>query len=380
MPIKFVDLIAQNRAIHERVQGELELVHADTAYVNGPQIAAFEREFAGYLGVKHAVAVSSGTDALRLSMLALGIKPGDGVITVPMTFIATAASIVQTGAVPEFVDVDADTCNISVEKLRAYLEAGRFRSPNGPRAIVPVDLYGLPCDMPAITEIAREFKLAIIEDACQAHGARLRSEGRVVRAGTLGNAGCFSFYPGKNLGAWGEGGAIVTNDPALAALAAKLRDHGRDSHYRHDIFGYNARMHTIQAVVVKAKLAFLDRWNSRRREIASSYRTLLADCPVQIQAEPDGYESCYHLYTIRSPRRDAIREALTAAQIDNGIHYPIPLHLQPACAALGYQPGDFPVSEQIAETTLSVPMHPHLTNDQVARVSEVVRGAAAARG
>jgi dTDP-4-amino-4,6-dideoxygalactose transaminase len=297
-----------------------------------------------------------------------------------MTFIATAASIVQAGAVPEFVDVDTGTCNMSVERLRAYLQAGRFRSPNGPQAIMPVDLYGLPCDLPAIKEIAREFNLAIIEDACQAHGARLRFEGRAVRAGTLGRAGCFSFYPGKNLGAWGEAGAIVTDDPALADLAAKLRDHGRVSHYRHDMFGYNARLDTVQAVVLRAKLAHLDRWNNRRREIAASYRAMLADCPVQLPVEPDGYESCYHLFTLRSPRRDAISKALTAAQIDNGIHYPIPLHLQPACAALRYETGDFPVSESIAETTLSLPMHPHLTDDQVARVSEVVRGAAAARG
>jgi dTDP-4-amino-4,6-dideoxygalactose transaminase len=377
MRIKFLDLSAQNREIAERVQAEMETVHANTAYIGGPPVAAFERDFANYLGVDHVVGVSSGTDALRLSLMALGIKPGDGVITVPMTFIATAAAIVQVGATPEFVDVDPGTCNLSVKALHDYLKAGKFRSINGPRAILPVDLYGLPCDLAGIKEVAHEFGLPVLEDSCQAHGARLKLNDKWVRAGTQAALGCFSFYPGKNLGAWGEGGAVATNDAAFAAMVAKLRDHGRVSHYHHDMFGYNARLDTLQAVVLGAKLTRLDSWNARRRAIAKSYRELLANLDLQFQLEADGYESCYHLFTIRHASRDAIRTALTAAEIDSGIHYPVPLHLQPACSALGYKTGDFPVSESIGDTTLSLPMHPHLTDDEVIRVSQIVRSAIA---
>ncbi len=375
MSIKFLDLAAQNREIAQRAARELEALHAATSYVGGPALAAFEREFAAYLGVKYVVGVGSGSDALRLALLALGIGPGDGVITVPMTFIATAAAIVQAGAVPEFVDVDPSTCNLSPDHLCRYLEAGRFRSPNGPRAVIPVDLYGLPCAMDQVAAIAHQYKLLVVEDACQAHGARLSVGGRWVRAGTLADAGCFSFYPAKNLGCWGQGGALATNDERLAAVAARLADHGRTSHYGHEAYGYNARLDTLQAAVLRAKLEHLEDWNRRRRAIAARYRELLNGCGALLPEEPAGLESCYHLFTIRSARRDAIRAALNAAAIGNGIHYPLPLHLQPACAALGYRPGDFPASERIAETTLSLPMHPHLTDDEVATVAAVVRGA-----
>jgi dTDP-4-amino-4,6-dideoxygalactose transaminase len=375
MAIKFLDLAAQNREIADRVTREFAAIHATTSYVGGSAVAAFEHEFARFLGVAHVAGVGSGTDALRLALLALDIGPGDGVITVPMTFIATAEAIVQCGAVPEFVDVDPATCNMNPQALKAYLQAGRFRSPNGPRAVVPVDLYGLPCAMDRIMELVARFALKVVEDACQAHGASLPTARGTAMAGTLGDAGCFSFYPGKNLGAWGEGGAVATNDRRIAAIVAKLRDHGRVSHYGHDAYGYNARLDTLQAAVLSAKLEHLEAWNRRRREIAARYRELLAPSPVQIPAQPPGFVSCYHLFTIQSSRRDAIRAALDAAGIGCGIHYPLPLHLQPACAGLGYRAGDFPISEHIARTTLSLPMHPHLTDAEVDTVAAVVCGA-----
>jgi dTDP-4-amino-4,6-dideoxygalactose transaminase len=375
MAIKFLDLAAQNREISARVAREFEAIHAATCYVGGPAVAAFEDEFARYLGVAHVVGVGSGTDALRLALMALGVGPGDGVITVPMTFIATAEAIVQTGAVPEFVDVDPLTANLSPAALLAYLQAGRFKAPRGPRAVVPVDLYGLPCAIDQIMAIARRFGLIVVEDACQAHGAAIQTDRGWAKAGTLADAGCFSFYPGKNLGAWGEGGAVATNDSRAAALIAKLRDHGRVSHYSHDAYGYNARLDTLQAAVLRAKLERLDGWNRRRREIASRYRQLLSGSCAQVPAEPAGLQSCYHLFTIQSARREAIQTALSAAAIGNGIHYPLPLHLQPACAGLGYQPGDFPASERIADTTLSLPLHPHLNDAEVQTVAATVRHA-----
>ncbi|HEY2105303.1 MAG TPA: DegT/DnrJ/EryC1/StrS family aminotransferase [Candidatus Binataceae bacterium] len=375
MSIKFLDLAALDREIAGPVAREFDAINATTSYVGGPAVAAFQREFARYLGVAHVVGVGSGTDALRLALMALGIGPGDGVITVPMTFIATAAAIAQCGAMPEFVDVDPATCNLGPESLRRYLEAGRFRSPNGPRAVVPVDLYGLPCASGQIAEVARQHKLLVVEDACQAHGAELQTARGWVKAGTLADAACFSFYPGKNLGAWGDAGALATNHERVAAIAARLGDHGRTSHYGHDAYGYNSRLDTLQAAVLRAKLDHLDAWNRRRREIAARYRELLSTTGVRIPEERAGFRSCYHLFTIQSTRREAIRAALTNAGIGNGIHYPLPLHLQPACAALGYRPGDFPVSERIAETTLSLPMHPHLTDAEIETVAAVVRGA-----
>jgi dTDP-4-amino-4,6-dideoxygalactose transaminase len=372
MPIRFLDLAAQNNEIRGGVDAEYQRIHDNTAYVGGPQVAEFEARFAEYLGAKCAVGVGSGTDALRLALLAAGVGPGDEVITTPMTFIATAEAIFQVGAMPVFVDVDPDMATISVEAVQRYIEGGAYRTPNGPRAIVPVHLYGSPAAMNPLLEIARLHKLAVIEDACQAHGARVHCEGGWKRAGALGTIGCFSFYPGKNLGAWGEAGAIATNDPELAERVSVLRDHGRLSHYLHRESGYNARMDTLQAAVLLAKLECLERWNARRREIARRYCELLSGCGVQTPIEPEGTESCYHLFVIRSPRRDLIRAALMEAEIGCGIHYPIPLHLQPACGELGYRSGDFPISERLADTILSLPMHPHLTDHEVSTVAKTV--------
>ena len=376
MTIKFVDLAAQNREIAGTVGPELARLMETCSYVGGPAVEAFEREFAAFLGVRRAIGVSSGTDALRLALLGLGIGAGDEVITVPATFIATAEAIVQTGARPVFVDIDPVSCNMSIAALEEYLHRGKFHTQNGPRAVVPVDLYGMPAPVAEITEIARRHGLFVVEDACQAHGARLRLDRRWIRAGTLGDAGCFSFYPGKNLGAWGEGGAVVTNNDELADKIANLRDHGRLSHYTHSALGYNARLDTIQAIVLGAKLKHLERWNARRREIAASYARMLAPSSVTAPREIEGAESCYHLYVVRSEMREAIKQALARASIQSGVHYPVPLHTQPACAYLGYRAGEFPESERLADTALSLPMHPHLTDTEAAQVAKVVREAA----
>jgi dTDP-4-amino-4,6-dideoxygalactose transaminase len=374
-PIKLVDLAAQNTEIWTEVERELDEIHRDTAYIGGPQVAAFEEEFAEYLGVRCVAGVGSGTDALRLALLALGVGPGDEVITVPMTFIATAAAIAHTGARPVFVDVDPMTCNMSPTALELYLKSGRWSAPNGPKAIMPVHLYGTPAPMTQLHEIAARYGLKIVEDACQAHGARVRAGTESVRAGTVGNAGCFSFYPGKNLGAWGEAGAVATNDEELAERIKLLRDHGRISHYAHQECGYNARLDALQAAVLRAKLRRLDEWNMCRREAAYTYRKLLSRTPVLLPRRPDDAEPCYHLFVIRSERRDAIRNALLMNKIECGIHYPVPLHLQPAFRKLGHRPNDFPASEQIADTVLSLPMHPHLTKLEVARVAAAVEHA-----
>jgi dTDP-4-amino-4,6-dideoxygalactose transaminase len=373
MRIKMVDLCAQNEEIRDEVENGLGHLHTDAAYVGGPQVKAFEDEFASFLGVKRVVGVGSGTDALRLALLAIGIGAGDEVITSPITFVATAAAIFQTGARPVFVDVDQETGNISAAALRRYLEARRWRTPNGPRAIVPVHLYGMPVAMPELRRMAAEHGLKLIEDSCQAHGARLRTTEGWRMAGTMGTAGCFSFYPGKNLGAWGEAGAVATNDEELAARVALLRDHGRISHYAHQEFGYNSRLDAIQAVVLRAKLSRLHEWNKRRRMIADVYRNLLVGCELELPVETEGAESCYHLFVIRSDRRDIIREALLLGHIECGIHYPVPLHLQPACRMLGYRHGDLPASEKIADSVLSLPMHPHLRAREVMRVADTVR-------
>ncbi len=375
MKIKFVDLLAQNEEIRDRIERELAELHRHTAYVGGESVESFEREFAKFLGVDHAIGVGSGTDALRLALLALGIGPGDEVITTPMSFIATTAAVLQTGATPAFVDVNPDTGNIDAEAVRRYLRGGDFRAPNGPKAILPVHLYGLPAPMNELSEIANSFHLDLIEDACQAHGARVMTRDGWRSAGSFGAAACFSFYPGKNLGAWGEAGAVVTGDGELAAAVRALRDHGRISHYAHDRIGYNARLDALQAAVLRAKLEHLGGWNARRRRIAATYRDLLRDSGLLLPLELPGVESVYHLFVVRSPDRDQIRQALLNDGIECGIHYPVPIHLQPACGALGYKPGDFPVSESFADTVLSLPMHPHLKDSDLERIAGVVRSA-----
>jgi dTDP-4-amino-4,6-dideoxygalactose transaminase len=374
MQIKFVDLAALNDEIRERVDREMAEIHKNTAYIGGPHVEAFENEFAEFLGVRHVIGVGSGTDALRLALMALDVGPGDEVITTPMTFIATAASIIQTGATPVFVDVDPETCNLSPQAVRGYLET--HKNGNGKshkRVILPVHLYGLPAAMAELNAIAREFGALVVEDACQAHGARIETADGWVRAGAMSSASAFSFYPGKNLGGWGEGGAVALDNDELRARIISLRDHGRISHYAHQEIGYNARLDAIQAAVLRAKLEKLDQWNGRRRKLAKAYGERLAGCGVKLPVEPAGYESVYHLFVIRSEKRDAIRQALLQENIGCGIHYPLPLHLQPACRYLGYKSGDFPQAERVADTALSLPMHPALTIGEVDQIAEVIR-------
>jgi len=371
--VKFLDLTRQNCEIASDVERKFAQIHQNTSYIDGPQVAEFETEFAAYLGVRRVIGVGSGTDALRLALIGAGIGAGDEVITVPSTFIATAAAVIQAGATPSFVDIDPATGTMDPRALASYLEVGRFRSKNGPRAIVPVHLYGLPAAMNEIGDIAKQYGLAVIEDACQAHGARIVNGAGWKMAGAIGQAGCFSFYPGKNLGAWGEAGAVATNDDGIAERVLRLRNHGRMSHFAHQDCGYNARLDTIQAAVLSAKLKRLDAWNARRREIAEAYRHLLSDSELLMPNHQADVESAYHLFVIRSPRRDAIRQALLENKIECGIHYPVPLHLQPALRSLGYNAGDFPVSEHWSDSILSLPIHPHLHDSEVAQVAKVIR-------
>ena len=370
--IRLVDLGAQNQEIREDVEIAFSSIHRDTAYVAGPEVAAFEHEFADYLGAKYAVTVGSGTDALRLALVAIGIGPGDEVITSPLTSAATAEAIIQAGARPTFVDIDPVTCNINIYSIQSYLQRRRFVTPNGPKAIMPVHLNGLPADMDQLMTLAHQYGLKVVEDACQAHGARATVRGRSLHAGAIGDVGCFSFSPGKNLGAWGDGGAIVTNDLEVAARVTSLRDHGRISHYAHQECGFNSRLDTLQAAVLSAKLKRLDAWNTRRRELAHIYDDLLDNPGITLPTTPDGLESNHHRYAIRSERRDAVRNALLVSGIECGIHYPVPLHLQPALRSYGYRSGDFPFSERAADTVLSLPMHPHLSEPDLEVVAETV--------
>ena len=351
-------------------------------FIGGPMVENFEKEFAAFCQTERSVAVNSGTDALRFALMAAGVKPGDVVVTVPHTFIATTEAISQAGALPEFVDIDERTYNMDPEKLREYLEAqcavseeGKLVSKRSGRpvtAIVPVHLYGQMADMDAIGELAERFALNVVEDACQAHGAEYfsRKQNKWFRAGSMGRAAAFSFYPGKNLGACGEGGAITTNDSKLADTCKMIRDHGQAKKYYHDIEGYNGRLDSIQTGILSVKLKRLAGWNEKRRERAADYGRLLAaaDAGVQAPYEPSWSRAVYHLYVVRTEDREGLMAHLGKAGIGSGIHYPIPLHRQRAYEALGYQAGDFPVCEEIAAEIVSLPMFPNLSEEQQGRV------------
>jgi dTDP-4-amino-4,6-dideoxygalactose transaminase len=386
--IPFLDLVTPHVELEAELAAVFQQVIRSAGFIGGPMVENFEKEFAAFCHTERAVAVNSGTDALRFALMAAGVKAGDVVVTVPHTFIATTEAISQAGALPEFVDIDERTYNMDVTKLQEYLESqcsvseeGKLISKRSNRpvtAIVPVHLYGQMADMDAILELAEQYRLIVVEDACQAHGAEYfsRKQNRWLRAGSMGRAGAFSFYPGKNLGACGEGGAITTNDAKLADTCKMIRDHGQAKKYYHDIEGYNGRLDAIQAGILSVKLKHLAVWNAKRRERAAEYNRLFAaaEAGVRTPYEPSWSRAVYHLYVVRSEDREGLMAHLGKAGIGTGIHYPIPLHRQRAYESLGYKVGDFPVTEKVASQIVSLPMFPNLTAEQQERVvNEVAR-------
>jgi len=379
MKVPFLDLKAQYESIRGEIQTAINQVLENAAFAGGPFVAQFEKQFAEFCGCKHAIGVGSGTDALWLSLLALGIGEGDEVITVPNTFIATAEAISFCGATPVFVDIEEQTYNMDPNKLEDFLKkrvgacgaAPRHRSRSlRPRAVIPVHLFGQPTDMDPILELSRRYDLSVIEDACQAHGAKYKGR----NAGTIGDAGCFSFYPGKNLGAYGEAGAIVTNDDALAEKVRMLRDHGQAKKYYHNRIGWNARMDGIQGAVLGVKLKHLPSWNEARRQHARRYNELLAEIDaIHTPIESSYAKHIYHVYAIRGPRRDALISYLGERGISSGIHYPVPLHLQRAYSSLGLDNGGYPAAERCCGDFVSLPMYPELTNEQIIYVAEEIK-------
>jgi len=385
--IPFLDLVMPHLGLEEELVAVFRSALRTAGFVGGPMVEEFEREFAQFCGAEYCVGVGSGTDALRFALIAGGVQPGDTVVTVPNTFIATTEAISQAGARPDFVDVEERTYNMDARRLQEYLEmrccldraTGKLlnkktRSPV--TAIVPVHLYGQMADMNPILELANRHNLFVIEDACQAHGAEYFStrENRWVRAGSMGRAAAFSFYPGKNLGACGEAGAVTTNDRILAERIRMLRNHGQAQKYHHEIEGYNGRLDAIQAGVLRTKLKYLPHWNRKRRMNARLYNEMFISQTgaVAVPSESSRARSVYHLYVIRVENRDQLQAHLAKANIETQIHYPTPLHLQRAYAHLGYKKGDFPVAEKVASEILSLPMYPHLELRQRERIVQNV--------
>ena len=363
MGVPFVDLKAQYRTIQDEIDAAIREVIESTAFVLGPAVERFESDFAGYLGVDHVVATNNGTTALQLALLALEIRSGDEVIVPAHTFIATAEAVAHVGATPVFVDVLEDTGNLDPARLASAATART-------RAIIPVHLYGQPVDLDPILEFARGRGIPVLEDACQAHGATYHGR----RVGSFGVASCFSFYPGKNLGAFGEGGAVATDDPHLAARVRRLRDHGQTRRYEHAEIGYNARMEGIQGAVLAVKLRHLDDWNESRRARAAAYSEALAGVPgLQTPEVAQDREHVFHLYVVRTEERDALRDHLSSLGIQTGLHYPVPLHLQGAFGTGTNRYGEYPVAERWARTGLSLPLFAELTVSQQAEVIQGVR-------
>jgi dTDP-4-amino-4,6-dideoxygalactose transaminase len=361
-PVPFVDLAAQYRTIAQEIHDATTKVIQSADFILGREVDLFEEEFAAFCGTKYAIGVDSGTSALELILRAYEIGAGDEVITAANTFIATALAVSHGGATPVLADVDPCTCTIDASRVEQAITPRT-------KAIVPVHLYGHPADMDAIRQIAETHKLILIEDACQAHGARCKGR----RAGSWGHAAAFSFYPGKNLGAYGDGGMVVTNDQDIATRLRMLRNYGQKEKYRHLLRGYNRRLDTLQAAVLRVKLRHLEKWNAARQWNASLYHELLKESGVLLPKEAAGVESAWHLYVIQVDRRDALKEYLLRQSIMTSVHYPLPIHLQPAYRDLGYKRGDFPVSERCAERVLSLPMYAELTCNQIEMVAEAVR-------
>jgi dTDP-4-amino-4,6-dideoxygalactose transaminase len=384
--VPFVDLIA----LHQEIQSELVEVFtatlASAGFIGGPAVEEFERGFAAYCETKQCVGVGSGTDALRFALMAVGVRPGDIVVTVPLTFIATTEAISQAGARPAFVDVDTRTYTMDPEKLRAYLETecvldsatGRYvhRVLGKPvTAVIPVHLYGQTADMDPILELAEQYRLVVVEDACQAHGAEYfsKKENRWRKAGSMGQAAAFSFYPGKNLGACGEGGAVTTDSEEVARKIRVLRDHGQSKKYYHEVEGYNGRLDAMQAGILSVKLRRLENWNRLRCEVAARYERMLENHEnVIVPHHPEWASAVWHLYVIRVADREGLKKWLGDAGVDAAIHYPIPLHLQSAYRSLGHAEGSFPVTEAVSAQILSLPMYPQLSASQQDRVVQGV--------
>jgi dTDP-4-amino-4,6-dideoxygalactose transaminase len=361
--VPFLDLRAQYHSIKPEIDAAVAKIMESSQFVLGEEVAGFEREFAAYSGAAHGVAVNSGTSALHLAFLAAGIGPGDEVITIPHTFVATVAAIRYTGARAVFVDVDPVTYTIDPGKVEAALTPRT-------KAVVPVHLYGHPADMDPILEVARRRKLLVVEDAAQAHGAKYK--GRPV--GSMGDLACFSFYPGKNLGAYGEGGLVATSNEGYARTIRMLRDWGQDRKYHHLLPGYNYRMEGLQGAILRVKLRHLERWTEARRAHAARYGALLADTGLGLPSEAPGCRHVYHVYAVRTRERENLIRNLGELGIQTGIHYPVPVHLQPAYADAAWSSGSFPQSEKAADEVVSLPMYPEMTEEHLQAVSRALHG------
>jgi len=361
MQVPYFDLKLQYAGIRDEIRAALDQVCDSTAFILGEEVSQFEKEFAAYCETQYCVALNSGTSALHLALLAAGVGEGDEVITTPNTFIATAEAISYIGAKPVYVDIDRSTANINPKQIDAAITRKT-------KAIVPVHLYGRPADMKPILDIAKRRRLVVVEDACQAHGARYRGK----RVGGLGQSAAFSFYPAKNLGAYGEGGALTTNDEQVAQTVRALRDHGSTRRYFHDRVGFNYRMDGFQGAVLRVKLKYLAAWTAKRQEYAALYRKLLKNARLELPEDGSRDENVYHLFVVYVDDRDAVRAVLESRGIQTAVHYPMPLHLQQAYASLGYKRGDFPHAERACARVLALPIFPELTNDQVEYVAKTL--------
>lgn len=366
--VPFLDLKTQYQNIKPEIDEAIARVLDNCQFVLGSEVAAFEKEFATYCGAAECIALNSGTSALHLALLAAGIGPSDEVITVPFTFVASVAAILYAGARPVLVDIDPHTFTMNPADIEAAITPRT-------KAILPVHLYGHPADMDPVLEVARRHGLAVIEDAAQAHGAKY--EERPV--GSLGDIACFSFYPTKNLGAYGEGGAVTTSNAVYARTIRMLRDWGQDRKYHHLLRGFNYRLEGLQGAILRVKLRHLDQWTELRRAAASKYNQLLADCGIELPREMPWAHHVYHVYTLRTKDRDALQAALQTEGIQTAVHYALPVHLQPAYADLGYSRGAFPQSEKAAEEVLSLPLYPEITDTQIQNVAQALTNLAAAQ-
>ncbi len=362
MHIPLVDLKSQYKDIESSVNKEVLKVLREGDFILGKSVDKFEKKFADYIGVKYCIGVASGTDALLLSLKALGVGKGDEVITVPNTFIATVFPIILLGARPVFVDIDPKTYQIDTEKLKETVTKKT-------KVILPVHLFGIPANMKEILSLARSSNISVLEDTAQAHGSSIESK----KCGSFGDISAFSFYPGKNLGAAGDGGAVVTNSARLANLIKSMRNIGQSKKYKHDIFGFNSRLDSLQAAVLLVKLKLLDKWNTKRRSLANKYKQLLKDLPIILPPDlPTGFLENFHLYIIRTKKREKLMDYLKSKKVFCGIHYPIPVHLQKSLKYLGFKKGDFPITEKYANEVLSLPIFPQMSEEQVFRVSSLI--------